>query len=184
MSRAIRLQIPCLCLHKARDFGGIQQRGNTMDKQLLQQEFWDKFLQDTNMDPGTECSECLHFELTEYWANELLRLVLIGQKKATSSSLWGYEIEGDTIPQKGEYSIVTDWDGNPKCVIKTQNVRIIPFKEITYDICKLEGEDDCLESWQKGHISFFQAEGKELGYEFSEEMPVIFEEFEVVYKAE
>ena len=50
------------------------------------------------------------------------------------------------------------------------------------NIVKLEGEDDSLESWQKSHKRFFEEEGKELGYEFSEDMLVIFEEFEVVYK--
>lgn len=44
------------------------------------------------------------------------------------------------------------------------------FKEITYDICK------------RGHIRFFEAEGKELGYTFTEDMPVIFEDFEVIYR--
>ena len=86
------------------------------------------------------------------------------------------------MPEKGSYSIVTDWEGVPKCVIETTNVRILPFKDVTYDICKLEGEDDSLESWRKGHISFFKEEGKKSGYEFSEEMPVVFEEFEVVYQ--
>jgi uncharacterized protein YhfF len=52
---------------------------------------------------------------------------------------------------------------------------------MTYDICKREGEDDTLESWQKGHRHFFTEEGKELGYVFSESMPVIFEDFKVVY---
>ena len=118
---------------------------------------------------------CFHFELSEYWANELLRLVLIGQKKATSSSLWGYEIEGEKIPQEGDCNIVTDWEGNPRCVIQTTKVSIIPFKEMTYEICRLEGEDENLETWRKGHLSFFQKEGKDLGYTFSEEMPVIFE---------
>lgn len=145
-------------------------------------EFWRNFLIENGLDEKTQYIDCFHFELTEHWANELLRLVLIGQKKATASSLWGYEIEGDKIPKVGDYSIVTDWDGNPGCVIRTTNVRIIPFKEITYDICKLEGEDDNLESWQNGHRRFFREEGEKLGYTFSEDMPVIFEEFEVVYR--
>ena len=101
--------------------------------------------------------------MTEYWANELLRLVLEVVKKATSSSLWGYEIEGDPIPKKGELSIITDWDGNPKCVIETTDVTILPFKDITYDICKREGEDDSLESWRRGHIDFFTEEGERIG---------------------
>ena len=100
--------------------------------------------------------------------------MLEGRKKATSSSLWGYELEGDKIPRKGELSIVTDWNGEPECVIETTDVTVIPFKDLTFDICSREGEDDNLQSWQEGHREFFTEEGKELGYEFSEDMPVIF----------
>lgn len=121
-----------------------------------------------------------HFELTEGACNYLLDLVLKGQKKATASSVLGYQIEGEEIPKEGNLSVITDWDGNPKCVIKTTRVRIIPYKDITFDIAKLEGEDDTLESWRKNHKKFFTEEGKELGYKFSEEMEVIFEEFEVI----
>ena len=121
-----------------------------------------------------------HFELTEGAANYLLGLVLEGKKRATASSLWGYELEGEPLPEVGEMSVITYWDGTPGCVIRTTNVRIIPYRDMTFDIAKLEGEDDTLESWQKNHEAFFIEEGKELGYTFSEDMPVIFEEFEVV----
>lgn len=121
-----------------------------------------------------------HFELTEGACNYLLDLVLKGQKKATASSVLGYQIEGEEIPKEGNLSVITDWDGNPRCVIKTTRVRIIPYKDITFDIAKLEGEDDTLESWRKNHEKFFTEEGKDLGYKFSEEMEVIFEEFEVI----
>lgn len=121
-----------------------------------------------------------HFEITEEDSNYLLGLVLDGKKRATASSLWGYQIEGTPVPKIGDMSVITYWDGTPGCVIKTINVRIIPYCEITYDIAKLEGEDDTLESWQKNHEYFFTEEGKELGYTFSESMPVIFEEFEVL----
>lgn len=121
-----------------------------------------------------------HFDLTEHAANYLLGLVLAGKKRATASSLRGYETEGEPLPKAGDLSVVTDWDGNPRCVIRTTNVRILPFDEMTFDIARLEGEDDCLESWQETHRAFFGAEAKELGYVFDEQMPVIFEEFEVV----
>lgn len=121
-----------------------------------------------------------HFEITEGAANHLLGLVLAGKKRATSSALPGYEIEGEAIPQAGEFSVITYWDGTPGCVIRTTNVRVIPYAQITFDIAKLEGEDDALASWQANHRAFFEAEGRELGYTFSEDMPVVFEEFEVV----
>lgn len=144
-------------------------------------DFWEKFKSEVN-EPDAIYDDVFHFEITEKWANELLRLVLAGKKKATSSSLLAYEIEGAEIPKAGEYSIVTDWYGNPHCVIKTINVRVIPYNELTFDIIKLEGEDDSLESWQNNHERFFKNEGKEIGYKFSYDMPVVFEEFEVVYK--
>lgn len=145
-------------------------------------EFWSKFLRETNRDAKTKYLDAFHFELTKKSANELLQLVLSGQKRATASSLWGYEVSGECIPKVGDLSIVTDWDGVPKCVIETTAIIIIPFSEMTYDICKREGEDDSLESWKKGHTKFFTEEGKDLGYEFREEMPVIFEDFSVVYQ--
>lgn len=121
-----------------------------------------------------------HFEITEGAANYLLGLVLEGKKRATASSLWAYEIEGEEIPKAGQKSVITYWDGTPGCVIQTTNVRILPYRDITFEIAVLEGEDDTLESWQKNHIEFFTEEGKEIGYEFNEDMPVIFEEFEVL----
>ena len=144
--------------------------------------FWKDFLMKTRRCETTKYLDIFHFELTEKWANELLRLVLIGQKKATASSLWGYEIKGERAPKVGDLSIVTDWEGVPRCVIETIAVTIIPFLDITYDICKREGEDDTLESWRAGHINFFTEEGKKLGYEFRNDMPVVFEDFEVVYQ--
>ena len=120
-----------------------------------------------------------HFEITESACNYLLDLVLKGKKRATSSAYDGYE-EDEEMPKVGELSVITDWDGNPRCVIKTTNIIILPYKDITFDLAKLEGEDDSLDSWRKNHEHFFKEEGLELGYEFNENMKVIFEEFEVV----
>lgn len=120
-----------------------------------------------------------HFEITESACNYLLDLVLKGKKRATSSAYEGYE-DDEEMPKVGELSVITDWDGNPRCVIKTTNIIILPYKDITFDLAKLEGEDDNLDSWRKNHEHFFKEEGLELGYEFNENMKVIFEEFEVV----
>lgn len=144
--------------------------------------FWQRFLESTGRDENTKYVEVFHFERTKYWANELLRLVLEGKKQATCSSLDSWEIKGEKVPAAGDLSIVTDWEGTPRCVIETTEITILPFKEVTYDICKREGEDECLETWQRGHIAFFEAEGKELGYEFSEDLLVVFEDFKVIYR--
>ena len=121
-----------------------------------------------------------HFENDEESCNHILSLVLDGKKRATPSSLLAYEKTGESVPQVDEISVITYWDGTPGCIVETTNVRIIPYSEMTYDIAKLEGEDDNLESWKETHKHFFTEEGKELGYVFSENMPVVFEEFEVI----
>ena len=76
---------------------------------------------------------------------------------------------------------MTDFDGNPRCIIETQMITIMPFKDFTFDIIKREGEDDCLETWVTNHKKFFTIEGDEMGFTFSEDMLVVFEDFKVVY---
>lgn len=147
-------------------------------------QFWQRFLSERNLPEDTVYFESFHFELTEKLAEELLSLVLAGQKKATASSLYAYEKEGQRLPEPGDYSIVTNWAGQPRCVICTTRVTVVPFGEMTFELCSLEGEDDSLDSWRRGHQRFFTEEGQEMGYRFSEEMPVVFEEFEVVYREE
>lgn len=51
------------------------------EKEIMINNFWKEFLLKTNRDKDTKYVDCFHFELTEKWANELLRLVLIGQKE-------------------------------------------------------------------------------------------------------
>lgn len=145
--------------------------------------FWMEFLTVTNRDSATKYADCYHFDTTEESANELLALVLDGTKKATSSSAAFFEGHGLPLPKAGDFSIVTDWQGMPHCVVETTQVTVLPFREITFELCKREGEDDCLESWREGHIRFFTAEGKAEGYSFSWDMPVVFEDFVVVYRA-
>ena len=145
------------------------------------EEFWTDFLRETGRNPDKHYLDSFHFDLNEKSANELLELVLSGKKRATASSLLAYEKERSNAPKVGDLSIVTDWDGVPRCVIETTAVTIYKFRDITFDICKREGEDECLETWREGHARYFTEDGRELGYEFSEDMPVLFEDFEVVY---
>ena len=146
--------------------------------------FWQRFLAETGRDGATMYVDCYHFCATEELANKLLALVLNGQKRATSAAVAAYEAEGEPLPRVGNLSIVTDWNGNPGCVIETTAVTLIPYNEMTFEICKREGEDDTLESWQAGHRTFFTEDASALGYEFTEDMLLVFEDFRVVYEAE
>lgn len=145
-------------------------------------KYFDEFKKSNPIYQDAVYYEAFHFHYEESVANELLDLVLRGEKTATSSAVPIYEILNEEAPKVGDLSIVTDYAGNPKCIIETVKTTIIPFKEMTFDLCKKEGEDDSLESWRNNHIKFFSADSKSHGYTFNEDMEVLFEEFQVIYK--
>jgi uncharacterized protein YhfF len=45
-----------------------------------------------------------------------------------------------------------------------------------------EGEDENLESWRANHDEFFEYDADIMGYDFTPDMPVVFEEFKLLYK--
>ncbi|MDR2505573.1 MAG: ASCH domain-containing protein [Oscillospiraceae bacterium] len=111
-------------------------------------------------------------------ADELLALVLAGKKTATTSSV----PKDKPLPKVGDRCLVLDGAGNPACVIETTAATVLPFCEVTWEMAKREGEDETLESWREGHVSFFSRESQSEGYTFSEDMTVVFEDFVVVKK--
>ena len=112
----------------------------------------------------------------------LAELTRTGMKTATASSGPLYALEGEPLPEAGEYSVVLNSRDEAVCVIHTTRVYTMPFCEVTADHAYKEGEGDrSLEYWRRVHENFFRAELAEAGLEFSPEMPVVCEEFEVVY---
>lgn len=155
--------------------------GGTSMKQIID-NYWNQFLRDTKLPSNTTYIESFAFGINEEIANSLLELVLSGTKTATCSSKIEYEITNTKIPQIGDYSIVTNWAGTPKCIIKTVAVTYMKFKEMTYNICKREGEDENLDSWINGHVEHFTAIADKLMFEFNHDLEILFEDFIVVYK--
>ena len=106
--------------------------------------------------------------------DRLVNLVLEGKKTATTSL---YEL--DNISKVGDISILTDLKDNTVCLIKTINVVITEFKNITWDLAKLEGENKSLSEWKENHMNFF----KKIDPNFNENTKVEFEVFEVIKNA-
>jgi uncharacterized protein YhfF len=145
--------------------------------------FWSAFAKSTGGASEERFYEAFFFGDSEELANELAALVLLGTKRATAGALWSYEAEGQRLPQPGDLSIVTDWSGNPLCVIETQSVEVVPFQEVTAEFAATEGEGDgSLSFWQQAHRAFFGRECAGAGRAFSENMLVVCERFAVVYR--
>ena len=112
----------------------------------------------------------------------LAELTRTGRKTATSSAGPLYELEGEPLPAPGEYSVILDSRDGAVCVIRTTRVYAVSFREVSAGHAYREGEGDrSLEHWRRVHEEFFRAELEEAGMEFSPSMPVVCEEFEVVY---
>jgi len=116
-------------------------------------------------------------------ADELLGLVLAGMKTATAGALWDYEAAGEPVPADGDLSIVLDGDGRPRALLRTTDVRVVPFEEVDAEHARLEGEGDLsLDFWRRAHESFFtEYAAHDRG--FDPTMPVVLERFEMLYSA-
>ncbi|MBO3084830.1 ASCH domain-containing protein [Cellulomonas fengjieae] len=113
-------------------------------------------------------------------ADQLLTLVLDGRKTATSTALVELTDVGLETPRVGELSIVTDSAGEPRALLRTTQVDVVPFDRVSAEHAAAEGEDDLtLESWQAQHETYWR---RVLGDDrFSTTMDVVTERFELIY---
>lgn len=142
------------------------------------ESFWQEFLTSAGLNSSVKYESCDYFDNNEEGAAKCLEMILVGKQRATTGSGLGRKRK---LPQVGDYNIVTDWHGAPHCVTQTTAVTIMPFNEMTFKLCHREGAYDSLEAWRADHRRFFTELGKERGFEFTEDMPIVFVDFEVVY---
>ncbi len=146
--------------------------------------FWGEFQAAVDYDASERFYEAFHFDDNERDANDLAKLVLAGTKCATAGLLWTYEAEKKPVPEAGILSVVTDWGGKPLCVIESTAVAIVPYDEVTERFAATEGEGDrSLRYWREVHWAYFGRECARIGREPSLKMPVVCEEFSVIYPA-
>jgi len=148
-------------------------------------EMWENYLMSIGHNIINANKEYIswHFCDNEEDANNLAELVKQGVKRATTGLYYFYEVEGETLPKLGDLSIIIDWQGKAQCIIETKKVNLLSFKEVTEEFAEIEGEGDkSLKYWREVHINAFNRQLKEHEKEFGEDMVVVCEEFEAVYK--
>lgn len=123
----------------------------------------------------------------EAWAfggdpDGLAGLVLAGIKTATASAYPLYGLEGEPLPEAGEYSVILDSRSEAVCVILTDRVAVVPYGDVGREHARREGEGDrSLAHWRQVHEAFFRQEMAAAGLVFTEDMPVVCEEFHAVW---
>lgn len=141
-------------------------------------------------------------------ADQLLDLVLTGQKTATASALRDYEDEarelareygdhaagdGDllvhtdldlALPEPGLLSILLDGAGRPRALIRITDVETVRFADVSAEHARREGEGGgSLEHWRRTHAEFFRRSSA-TGEHVDEDTLVVLERFEVLVPAE
>lgn len=118
----------------------------------------------------------------EYNANTCAELVRIGQKTASCSMELWYSEHGEMMPQVGHLQVVTNWDGEPVCIIQITDVSTCRYSDVSEEFAQAEGEGDrTIAWWREAHTKFFKAECEELGIDWHEQRLLVLERFRVVY---
>jgi uncharacterized protein YhfF len=146
--------------------------------------FWREFCaQNPGVNPG-ELFQVWFFSNTRESAKELVELVLAGKKTATASLVEVNEISPENAPVDGGYSVVTDFDGNPRCIIQTTEIRHLPFEAVDAAFAFDEGEgDQSLEYWRACHWKYFSEEAAQMKIEFDEKSLIACERFKLLFPA-
>lgn len=141
------------------------------------QIYWAEFWRSKNQDKPKSVSAW------QFGADpdHLAQLVIDGVKTATCSGLLFYEIENVPLPSVEDYSIILNSRDEPLAIIKTVDVKIIPMNEVSEDFASAEGEGDrTYQYWKDVHVDFFTNALGKRGLEFSEDMMLVCEQFELI----
>jgi len=113
-------------------------------------------------------------------ADQTAKLVTKGRKRATSCSLLGLQFRKEPLPHVGDFLVITDWEGNAKCIVKITAVRLRPFFNITEDYARSEGYDS-LQQWKEAYWEQYTQELAPFGRVPRESMIVVCQSFEKVF---
>ena len=140
------------------------------------QEMWRCYSSEANI------RSCYHAWAFGDDTDKLAGLVACGIKTATASLQLWYDLEGEPLPNAGEYSIVLDSEENAVCIIRTEKVFVRSFREVDERHAWKEGEGDrSLSYWRETHERYFRKELEDTDRSFDEGIKVVCEEFIKVY---
>lgn len=147
-------------------------------------DLWDNY---TKANPEFKTSampESWFFHDNKEDANRLAVLTLIEKKKASSGLYAWYEEAHADLPKIGTKHIITDFDGKARAIIEIIKVDTIPFNQISKAYAEMDMGTtiEPLEKWKKAHWDFFASTLEENGQKPTEDMLIVCEIFETIWK--
>lgn len=158
---------------------------NSVPKSPAVAAMWAGFCRAASLPPDTPY-QAWFFGDSPALAHELAELVLHGPKRATAGLSEFNDAMPEVKPVAGGYSVITEFDGTPRGVIRTTHFEQRRFAEVDAAFAWDEGEGDrTLADWQAGHRRFFTRElAAHGGRAFDESMRVDLERFELLWPRE
>lgn len=115
-------------------------------------------------------------------ADELLRLVASGRKRATATLAIEFALDDQLLPRIGDHWIACDGSGSPRLVLRSTALRVGTIGSADESFARDEAEDDgSLAAWLDSHGAYWQRIAAAGGFEFTEDSEIVFEHFEVVW---
>ncbi len=161
--------------------GNVDAIDNRIDRSGAVAAYWAQYCRAASL-PASTPYQAWYFGNTPDLAHDLVELVLHGPKRATAGAAWAVDLEPDLGAVPFGYSVVTEFDGTPRCVIRTSQLERRPLDRVDAQFAWDEGEGDrTLVDWLAGHERYFRAECAAAGRAFRTDMDVQLERFELLY---
>jgi uncharacterized protein YhfF len=144
------------------------------------QRFWRAYASAEHLPVSTYT--VFRFGDSDELADKLVRLVLAGKKRATTSLLRDFTAADEPLPRPGDYGVVVDAHNAPRCVVRTTEVSVKLIRDVDDDFAQDEGGGDCsLSWWQSSHVRYFRRQGAREGFVFDDNSQVVLVRFELVW---
>ena len=124
--------------------------------------------------------------------DELTALVLAGTKKATSSLVADYVIDGESLPVAGERAVVYDAAQRPVAIVETTAWRLATMGTVDDEFARAEGEGyadatawrAAHERYWKGYLADYRRGLRDPDFVLTSSTPVVRECFRLVARVD
>jgi uncharacterized protein YhfF len=108
--------------------------------------------------------------------------VVAGTKRAAASLMRDYADGRLPLPAVGDFVVVVDGAGAPRCIWRTTEIEIKPLDTVDARFAWDEGEGDrTIDWWLAAHRRYFARKAARDGFEMHDAIEAVFERFTVVW---
>lgn len=86
------------------------------------------------------------------------------------------------LPRAGDYAILVNFSDEPRCLIRYDECHVLPFKAVGPEHVAVETPAlRDLAAWRKFHRGYWEPVLAARGQAYTEDLPIVFQRFTVVY---